>query len=273
MTLNEAISELRTAGVDSPEHDARAIFALVGGFKSYELVNRGISLDDEAVRPAIERRKNREPLQYIIGKADFYRESYIVNPDCLIPREDTEILVDFAVKNLPDGASFIDLCTGSGCIAVSSLKNTVGTRALAVDISEAALNVAKRNAELNGVLDRIEFIQADAKSFSADGKFFAILSNPPYVTEKEYEALAPELYREPKIAFLGGADGLDFYKSIIKNLRSLLCRDGFFAFEIGKDQADGITEIASANGMSAEIISDYSRNPRVAVLRFKQAFK
>ena len=270
MTLNDAINELRKAGVDSPEHDARALFASVGGFKSYELVNRQLTLPDEQIRPLVERRKEREPLQYVIGKVSFYRESYTVTPACLIPREDTEILVDYAVKNLPSGALFADLCTGSGCIAISTLKNTEKTRAIALDISVDALEVAKKNAETNGVSDRIEFKAADVMSFTPSEELYAVLSNPPYVTEAEYELLAPELYKEPKIAFVGGSDGLDFYKRIIPANIPYLSRDGFFALEIGKDQAEALTEIASANGMTARIINDYSGNPRLAVLKFPE---
>ena len=119
MTLNEAAKILSEAGIESARDEARIIFHKIGGIPRHERVCSTVSSSSEAVISAVSRRAEREPLQYIIGECDFYRESYLVTPDCLIPRSDTEILVDFAVNNIPDGAHFIDLCTGSGCIALS----------------------------------------------------------------------------------------------------------------------------------------------------------
>lgn len=269
MTLNEAIKTLAEAGVESPEYDARELFLHFGNLKPYELVSRDISLGGGEIISAIERRAKKEPLQYIVGEVNFYRESYKVTPDCLIPRQDTEILVDYAVKNIPWGESFIDLCTGSGCVAISTLKNTDNTRALALDISQKALNIAKENAEKNGVFERIDFELGDALNFSPRGRVFAILSNPPYVTNKEYEELAEEIYHEPKEAFVGGADGLDFYKKIVPACKDKLKTSGFIAFEIGKDQAQALEKIAEDNAMNTEIINDFSGLARVAVLRKK----
>ncbi len=267
MTLNEAINTLRAAGIQNPEFDARELFAHFGSFSKHELVSRSVALCDEIIAEPIRRRAEREPLQYIVGKVGFYRESYKVTKDCLIPREDTEILVDYAVKKIPDGESFIDLCTGSGCIAVSTLKNTKNTKCTAIDISDAALSVAKENAKTNGVSDRVVFLKTDALGFIPDEKVFAILSNPPYVTEEEYGHLEKELYHEPKIALVGNDGGLEFYKKITALTKDSLKPGGFIAFEIGKDQAEALKKIASENLLEAEIISDFSKNPRVAVLR------
>ena len=267
MTLNEAINTLREAGVESPEFDARELFSHFGGFKKHELVSRNVEIADDIIKKPILERSERKPLQYIVGQVGFYRESYTVTPDCLIPREDTEMLVDFAVKNIPEQESFIDLCTGSGCVAISTLKNTRGTRGLAIDISDGALALAKKNAVSNGVEKRVEFIKSDALAFVPKEKVFAILSNPPYVTEKEYESLARELYHEPKIALVGRDNGLEFYKKITQLTKDSLKPDGFIAFEIGKDQADALKNVAKENGMTASIITDLSSNPRVAVLK------
>ncbi len=269
MKLKEAIDLLRSAGIESAAYDARALFRQIGGISPSDLVLRDADCSSSELTEAIDRRKRREPLQYILGEVDFYKETYKVTPDCLIPRPDTELLVDYAVKHLPSGASFIDICTGSGCIAVSTLKNTTATTALAVDISEAALNIARHNAERNGVLERVQFIYADALSAPVAESCFALLSNPPYVTDKAYTELEPEIYFEPKIAFVGGEDGLDFYRHIVPNCLPSLKEGGFMAFEIGYLQREGITEIARDNGMSTEIIKDYSGNDRVAVLRRK----
>ena len=146
MTLKSAIELLKQAKIDSPEYDARELFKLF-----IPLPTLSSECDDPRLISMLERRADREPLQYIIGEVGFYREVYRVTPDCLIPRSDTEILVDYAVKNIPRGESFLDLCTGSGCVAISTLCNTRDTRAVAVDISDGALKVAKENAEKNCV--------------------------------------------------------------------------------------------------------------------------
>ena len=267
MTLNNAISILRDAGVPDAEYDARAIFRHFGSFAEYELVSRSISTDSQEVLKAIERRAKREPLQYIIGECDFYRERYKVSDACLIPRHDTEILVDFAVKNLPQGARFLDLCTGSGCIALSVLNNTDGTHAVAVDISHLALDIAKENAKRLSLDSRIELKLHDALSDALDGEFDAVLANPPYVTDAEYENLEKEIYFEPKNAFVGGLDGAKFYITITPLYQKKIKKDGFIAYEIGAGQAELLREIAKQNEMSCEIINDLSGHARVAVLK------
>lgn len=270
MKLSDAIRALQSAGIEDPEFDARELFAEIAGFQRHALVSRDAESDDPRLISAIERRMAREPLQYIIGKTGFYREVYKVNADCLIPRQDTEILVDYAVKNIPQGESFIDMCTGSGCVAISTLSNTRDTRALALDISDGALSVARRNAEKNGVSDRIEFAKQDVLGFIPEEKVYAILSNPPYVTDSEYESLESEIYHEPKIAFVGGKDGLDFYKKIIPNVKNSIKQNGFLAFEIGKDQAEALNDIADESCMDCLILKDFSDLPRVAVFRNKK---
>ncbi|MBE6645088.1 MAG: peptide chain release factor N(5)-glutamine methyltransferase [Ruminococcaceae bacterium] len=267
MKLSEAIKILKDAGVDNPRHDARILFMHFCGMDFSELISSDVFSDKKELIDAIERRKNREPLQYITGTVGFYREEYNVNNSCLIPREDTEILVNYAVKNMPEGKRFLDLCTGSGCIAISTLANTHNTRATAVDISKAALCTAKTNAEKNGVADRIQFIEADVLSYEENDGYFAILSNPPYVTEEEYEALAPEIFFEPKIALTAKDQGLEFYKKIISNYKDSLDEEGFFAFEIGSLQADALISISHGHGLSCEIIKDCSQKDRVAIIR------
>ena len=267
MTLSEAIERLRAAGVPDAEYDARAIFRHFGGFREYELVSRSISSDEPMLLEAVGRREEREPLQYIIGECDFYRERYFVSRDCLIPRSDTEILVDFAVKNLPSGARFIDLCTGSGCIALSVLNNTNDTTALAVDISPAALEIARKNANRLALDSRVEIREGDALGEAIGGEVDAVLSNPPYVTDGEYTALDREIYFEPRGAFVGGEDGGDFYRAITENYKNSLKVGGFIAYEIGAGQAALLGKIAEDNAMSCEIINDLGGRARVAVLK------
>lgn len=270
MTLNEAVKILSDAGISSALYDARELFRHFAHSDEGELVLRTASSDCPALTDAVMRRARREPLQYIIGSVCFYREEYFLSPHCLIPRSDTEILVDCAIKNMPEGASFLDLCTGSGCVAISVLKNTVGTTAVAVDISAGALEMAQKNARHNGVDGRLTLTERDALSGVIDGKFDAILSNPPYVTSRAYEGLEPEIYYEPKAAFVGGEDGGDFYRYITKNYRDSLKDGGFIAYEIGYDQAEMLLQIAKEAGMSCQIIKDLSGNDRVALLRQKR---
>lgn len=267
MKLSELTKLLKDAGIENARAESRILFEHFTGKKASELIFGDAESDSEELLCATERRIKREPLQYILGKVAFYREEYEVSADCLIPRQDTEILVDTAVKLIPEGESFLDICTGSGCVAISTLCNTKNTTAVAIDISKKALDIAKRNADSCKVSDRIEFIEADALKERAKGEFFAILSNPPYVTESAYKSLDAEIYYEPKIAFVGGADGLDFYRRLTELYRDSVKDGGFIAYEIGYDQADGIGRIADDNNMSCRIINDLGNNPRVAILK------
>ena len=176
MKLSEAVRLLDACGIDSAKHDAATLFEVFGGFQKSELYLGDPDSCEKKLIDAIERRSHREPLQYIVGEAWFYRESYKVTPDCLIPRSDTEILVDYAVKHIPAGERFADLCTGSGCIAISVLKNTDATEALAVDISEAALAIAKENSIRNETEERLTLLCADVLSLDIDGELCAVLS-------------------------------------------------------------------------------------------------
>ncbi len=268
MTFGEAVALLTCAGVEDASHDVREIMEALDGVPRNCPIPSATTLGEEA-RAAIMRRKEREPLQYILGYAYFYREKYVVNPSCLIPRQETELLVDYAVKNLPCGSSFFDLCTGSGCIAVSVLKNSKCSHAYAVDISKDTLALAQKNAEANGVKDRIDFICADVLCEAISRPVYAVLSNPPYVSCSSYQTLAPEIAAEPKIAFVGGEDGADFYRRLTALYKGVIDIEGFILYEIGFDQGDILRLIAEENGMSCEIIKDYSSQDRLAILKLK----
>ena len=266
ITLKEAIKRLEEAGIPSPEYDARELFRAFANPLSTPLTQNAASDSDELLR-AIERRASREPLQYIVGSVGFYREEYKVTPDCLIPRSDTEILVDYAVKNIPAGERFADLCSGSGCIGISTLKNTRDTLCDSFDISDGALALTKENAMLNGVDARITVTKKDLLREDVEGEYFAILSNPPYIPREVYEGLEKEIFSEPAIAFVGGEDGLIFYERLTPMCKKAIKDGGFIAFEIGYDQAESLRTIADKNGLGCQIIKDYSGNDRVAVLR------
>ena len=266
ITLREATRLLDEAGVPSPDYDARELFRVFGGLNS-GLLTQNTESDSAELKEALNRRAKREPLQYIIGSVGFYREEYKVTPDCLIPRSDTEILVDYAVKNIPAGERFADLCCGSGCIGISTLKNTEDTTCDSYDVSDGALALTRENAELNGVADRLTARKKDLLQEDIGGEYFAILSNPPYIPREVYKGLDKEIFSEPEIAFVGGEDGLVFYEALTKKCRNSIKTGGFIAYEIGYDQAVSLKAIAEKNGFDCQIIKDYSGLDRVAVLR------
>lgn len=252
MTYNEIKSALSAAGIENCDGEARILLE---------------EFDGEALENALNRRILREPLQYIIGRWDFYREEYFVSPACLIPRSDTEIIVDHLVKALPKNARFLDLCTGSGCIAISIAKNRPDTTAMACDISNDALAIAKKNAEHNGVAT-VEFFHGDVTApCTLNEKFDCIVSNPPYIRSKVVDELEEELMHEPRIALDGGDDGMDFYRAIVENYTHLLKDGGFFAFEMGYDQRDDAAMLAEKHGFAFSELYDYGSNFRAAIFK------
>ncbi len=222
----------------------------------------------EALDAAVARRVAHEPLQYILGEWGFWRETYEVSPDCLVPRPDTEHLVERAIALLPKGARFLDLCTGSGCVAISTLCSRPDTTALALDVFEGTLALATRNAVRNGTSDRVQFLQADVlKTPPSMGQFDAILSNPPYIATDVVDTLSKEVQCEPRAALDGGVDGLVFYRAILTAWRPLLRPGGFFLFEIGYDQGNQLRTLAREVGLAAEVFRDYGGNDRVVLIR------
>ena len=271
MKLSTLTKRLQSAGIPNARREALMLFEHYLGIPMEKLLFSDPECDSSKLDSALERRISREPLQYILGYAYFYNERYKVTPDCLIPRADTEILVELATRLIPEGESFFDLCCGSGCIAISTLKNTKNTRAYALDISEGAINIARENAIENGVSDRIDFSLADVLAHEDERIAYAVLSNPPYVTNEEYLTLEKELYFEPKNALVGfGEGGCGFYEKIISLYKNRIKKGGFIAFEIGYLQADIVSLMAEKNDMTYEIIKDYSGLNRVLILRNKE---
>ena len=273
MKFSDIVLSLEKAGVDSPEFDARILLEHFCSVRPHELpFVYEKDFDSAELAEAVKKRVDRYPLQYIIGSWPFMTEEYQVNEHCLIPRQDTELLVETAIKTLPENADFIDLCTGSGCVAVSTLAARPDCRATAVDIFPETLDLAKRNAEKNGVADRFSPILADVlaepcEDVKVRAPFDAVLSNPPYIQSHVVKTLSPEVGYEPEAALDGGRDGLDFYRAILKFYTPLLSSDGFFAFEIGYDQGQDLKKLAAENGFCCKVLSDLSGNDRVAVLK------
>ena len=271
MTLRELASRLADAGIDSAKSDTLLIAEKVSGIGRASLMARFD--EDISAQPwyaeaesMISRRVSREPLQYILGKWEFYGDVYTVTPACLIPRPETEMLVDYARGHLPRGARIADLCCGSGCIGVAVCRNT-DAYCDSVDISKAALGVAIENAESLGVSGRIRFHRGDVLSSGAiSGEYDMILSNPPYVKTSELYDLEPELSFEPMLALDGGDDGMIFYRAIVENYKEKLTENGEFVFEIGAGLGGDMTELAHSYGFECRIYNDLSGLPRMAVL-------
>ena len=256
MSEEQIRAKLEAAGIENARFEARQLF---GGFSG------------EALLAAVEKRCGGYPLQYILGEWDFYRETYEVCEDCLIPRADTELLVEKAISMLPLGARLLDLCTGSGCVAISTLCARPDATAVAVDLFEKTLAVADRNAQRNGVADRFTPMRADVlqkpPTALKDAPFSAILSNPPYIRADVMPTLQKEVQYEPKAALCGGVDGLDFYRSILDQWTCLLANDGFILFEIGYDQAKDLIALGQKKGLTASVFADLGGNDRVVLLQ------
>ena len=272
MNYNELLSRLLNISPEDGEYEAKILIDTFTPHKYFYVKNHpDMDLDTDELLKALERRENHEPLQYIIGVWEFYRQRYIVNKNCLIPRSDTEILVEKAIELLPIGAHFLDLCTGSGCIAISTLCERKDTNAIMVDKFPKTLDLAKKNAILNGVEDRVNSLLLDVLTDEKmlEGQMFdAILSNPPYIRPEVIETLSEEVKKEPYAALYGGDDGLIFYNKIITSYSKYLKKDGFIIFEIGYDQADDLINISKLNRFECEIFKDYGGNDRVAILRY-----
>ena len=210
-----------------------------------------------------ERIKSGEPVQYVVGETEFMGLAFKVTPDVLIPRQDTELLCEWAIEFLEqrDTKEFLDICTGSGCIAISVSK-LAKAKAYALDISEKALGVAKENNALNGT--EVEFFKADAHTFSARSNLDLIVSNPPYIETEVVKTLDRNVKDfEPYLALDGGEDGLDFYRNIVKNSIKMLKNGGALAVEIGYNQGTSVSEIFEKYFGNATVLKDLSDNDRV----------
>ncbi len=218
------------------------------------------------------------PLQYIIGSTSFYKEQYIVNKSVLIPRADSEILVEKAIEYISryNLNTMIDMCTGSGCIGISIAKNSNINYTYLVDISKEALEVTKKNVLLNlGNKDNVMIVQSDLFSYFINNSIKnidIIVSNPPYIKTKDISKLSLEVQKEPILALDGGSDGIRVYEKILNQAKYILKNNGFLLFEIGFDELDAIYELVSKyqEYHIVEAIKDLAGNNRVVVCRFQK---
>ena len=264
LKFSDICDRLKACGIDNYLQEAEILVESLCGSVSGEA-----EYDSARLEEALKKRCSGYPLQYIIGKWWFCRCELEVGEDCLVPRPDTECVVEEAMKLLPSGASFADLCTGSGCIAISLLDLRRDLSALAVELYPKTLEIARRNAVRNSVSDRLSFVEGDVLSGGVLGgeKFDAIISNPPYIRSEVVDSLCGEVTYEPRAALDGGSDGLIFYRAIVEKYASNLKDGGSFVFEIGYDQAADICKIAENGGFACRIVKDLGGNDRVAILK------
>lgn len=267
MTLQEIIDKLISYGVENPREEALLIIEAVSKKnRAAIMLDTQKSYTESDIFEILEKRKQRIPLQYIFGKWEFMGKEFFVSPSCLIPRPDTEILVEKALNLLKTGDHVADLCTGSGCIGISLALYKSGLNLTLMDISSDAIEMAKKNASKHSVNAR--FILGDITKDLPNEKFDLIISNPPYIPSDDIENLSPEVKNEPRLALDGGNDGLDLVKFLINDGVAYLNEGGKMIVEFGYDQEAKIRNLLDcAPGLSSyEILYDYGKNPRAFVI-------
>lgn len=252
--------------------EVEMLLAFVLGYNRARLLAHDDDLpslaQSEQFKTLIAQRKNHEPLQYLLGATNFMGMDFKVTRDVLIPRFDTEILVEKALellRGVGDEKRVLDLCTGSGAIGVSIAKLMPSTQVWASDLSPEALAIAQENSVNNGV--SVQFKCGDLfKPFGAEfaGHFQLIASNPPYITDDEFNQLPTEVRQEPTMALWGGVDGLKFYQAIAKDSLAYLRDEGYLIFEIGFAQGASVAAIMKENGfLGVTVLKDWQGHDRV----------
>lgn len=276
MTVNELLLEgidmLKSALVDDAEFDARCMLEdALGIDTTHFMLARSEAVDNfsvEKFRTMLKRRIDGEPLQYILGKWEFYSLPFYVGEGVLIPRPETEMLVDFAVDFLKvkNNPVVFDLCSGSGCIAVSVATACKNARVYAVEKSAEAYSYLTKNLELNNA-QNVTAVLGDIfdKKLLSEIVPDLILSNPPYIRSQDIEPLQREVKREPRTALDGGEDGYDFYREICSNWFSRLKKGGALALECAEDQTEEISKMLSENACEIHIKNDFNGLPRMVI--------
>lgn len=275
--LNWITEYLTGKNVDAPRLSAELLLSNVLALKRIELYMHFDQVVEkeqlDRLRSLVKRAGEQEPVAYLVGKTEFYSIEIEVSSDCLIPRPETELLVERAIEFLrgrEGPQSVCDLCTGSACIAVAIAKNFPHAHVVATDISDAALSIAARNIAKHELQDRITLLNGDLFDpvipHLDGGRFDLIVCNPPYVSTGEYESLDRNVRQyEPALGLLGGHDGLDVYRRIADRAWSVLKDDGAIILEIGYSQGPAVREMLEDAGISStvKVEKDFSDNDRV----------
>jgi release factor glutamine methyltransferase len=283
-TINTRIAEgrhrLLGAGIEREEAalSARLLAEAVLGWNTTQILTSGDQLEPPAFAAAFEelisRRAHREPLAYITGTREFWNLRFEVSPAVLIPRPETEGLIEAVNTMLPDREASLrvaDVCTGSGCVAVAIAVERRSAQVVAADLSAAALDIARRNVTRHGVRERVECVQGDLLT-PLTGRFDLIVANPPYVAVGSRTALQPEVRNfEPETALFGGADGLEIIRRLVADTPACLNQDGYLIFEFGDGQEADVCELISASeGLRmVDVKRDLQGIERIAIVRPK----
>ena len=279
MTIRETIRKgmiiLKNNNITEPNIKARLIMQyILNKPREYLLVyDKSILMLRQEVNyfKAIKKLCQGIPIQHITHRQEFMKMTFYVDENVLIPRQDTETLVEEVIKiSKKIGAKkILDLCTGSGAIAVSLAKYIEKSQITAVDISKKALNVAKMNAKNNEVENKITFVESDLFNNIKKEKYDIIVSNPPYIKKEVLKSLDKEVQKEPKLALDGGYDGLDFYRKIINKAEEYLKFNGYLCFEIGYDQKEDVEDLLKNEEKYTNIqcIKDLCDNDRVIIAK------
>jgi release factor glutamine methyltransferase len=279
--LNSATTTLSKAGIANARLDAEVLLShIIHKDRVWLITHRDDVLDDKNqldFKKAIQRRSIREPLQYIIGNQEFWGLEFKVGPDVLIPRPETELIIEAALTIVTDrnkAVRIIDLCTGSGCIAVSLAKELANAHIIATDASEKALGVARENTRDHGAADRIRYLEGDLfeplKELDIRGQIDIIVSNPPYVRESDLPALQSEVKDyEPLMALVAGPEGTEIAQRIIKHATEYLKKNGALIMEMGLGQSGELTRMTEATGAycKPEVLKDLAGIERVIVAK------
>ena len=263
------VEKLVEAGIDEAKLDARLLLEYICHTDRNTLLVHGDiernEMEEQFYRMCIEKRATRIPLQHITGEQEFMGLTFRVNQHTLIPRQDTETLVEEGMRHMYDGMRILDMCTGSGCILLSLLKYSNECEGIGVDISEEALKVARENAQRLGL--KAEFVQGDLFEPVPEKKFDMIVSNPPYIETAVIETLMPEVRdHEPMQALDGMEDGLFFYRKIVEKAPGFLTKGGWLLFEIGHNQGEAVSKLMTVQGFKAvEVVKDYTGLDRVVL--------
>jgi release factor glutamine methyltransferase len=270
----EATIILETAGIAEPRREAKSLLAFVIKqdhtflIAHYDYVLTAI--EEKTFSELISRRSKREPLQHITENQEFYGLDFFVSKDVLIPRPETETIVETSLQNLTENSTFCEVGIGSGCISVSILHNLVSATAIGLDISEKALKIAETNAKTHNVSNRLTLKTSDIFSSLTTEKFDAIVSNPPYIASETISTLQPEVqYFEPLNALTDGGNGLSIVETLITESPKYLKPNGFLLIEIGFDQAEIVRSFAENSKLWSQIdfLPDLQGHLRVIFLR------
>ena len=259
--IEKGAISLKVANIESPKLKARMLMQFILNVpRQYIIVNDMQDISEEIQKEyfkAIEQLKQNIPIEHITNQKEFMKLNFFVNKNVLIPRQDTEILVEevIDIAKKINAKKILDLCTGSGAIAISLAKYIPQSQITATDISEKALKVAKKNAIMNYVDNQITFIESNLFQNIKKEKYDMIVSNPPYIKREELKKLDKQVQKEPSIALDGGYDGLDFYRKIINQSYEYLKYKGFLCLEIGYDQKEDVIDLIKEAGNFTQIYS------------------